>query len=176
MQWDTMTHASWSRGAQASGRALGTLFAMEVAPAWCGLPSGVVMSIVSSFTSRVAALVAACLLVCVALPAAHAEPPSGVININQASAEQLMLLPRVGEEKAKRIIEYRQKSPFKTALELGRVKGIGLKTLRLLKPFIRVDGPTTLAAEIKPEDAETAAEREPAPKVDAPPGAKPPGK
>lgn len=118
------------------------------------------MSIAASSLSRFAALVVACLLALGALvPAlpAHAEPPPGVVNINQASVEQLMLLPRVGESKAKRIVEYRQKSPFKTVLELGRVKGFGMKSLRLLKPFIRIDGPTTLAAEISPEEAEAAA-------------------
>ena len=39
----------------------------------------------SSFMSRVAALLAACVLMVVGLPA-HAEAPSGVVNINQASA------------------------------------------------------------------------------------------
>lgn len=127
------------------------------------------MSIVQSSLSRIAALVAACLLLCVGVGSAHAEgPSSGVVNINQASTEQLMLLPRVGEEKARRIIEYRQKQPFKTALELGRVKGFGLKTLRLLKPFIRIDGPTTLSAEVTPQDAESAASRDTGAKVDAP--------
>ena len=97
------------------------------------------------------------------LTAAHAEAPPGVVNINQASVEQLMLLPRVGEAKAKRIVEYRTKQPFKTVLELGRVKGFGMKSLRLLKPFIRIDGPTTLAAEISAEDAENTANREGSP-------------
>ncbi len=135
------------------------------------------MSIVQSSMSRIAALLAACLLLFVGLGSAHAESPvSGVVNINQASSEQLMLLPRVGEEKAKRIIEYRQKSPFKTALELGRVKGFGLKTLRLLKPFIRIDGPTTLSAEVTPQDAENAASREPTARVEPAPKVAPGGK
>ena len=121
----------------------------------------------SSFMSRVAALLAACVLMVVGVPA-HAAPPDSVVNINQASAEQLMLLPRVGEEKARRIIEYRTKTPFKTPLELGRVKGIGLKSLRLLKPFIRIEGPTTLAAEVSPEDAEQAAGKDTTSKAPAP--------
>lgn len=136
------------------------------------------MSIASSSLSRLAAFVAACLLaigaIVPALPA-HAEPPPGVVNINQASVEQLMLLPRVGESKARRIIEYRQKTPFKTVLELGRVKGFGMKSLRLLKPFIRIDGPTTLAAEISPEDAEAAAGKT-GPGADAPERNTPPGR
>jgi competence protein ComEA len=73
-------------------------------------------------------------------------PPSrdGVVNINTASAEQLRLLPRIGEEKAERIIAHRTKTPFKTVHELARVRGIGLRTLRALKPWLTVSGPTTL--------------------------------
>jgi len=120
------------------------------------------MSLVSSFSSRFAGVLAAFILALFVLQtgAALAEPPQGVVNINQASADQLMLLPRVGEAKAQRIIEFRQKTPFKTALELGRVKGFGLKSLRLLKPFIRIDGPTTLAVEVTAEAAEQAAGRD----------------
>lgn len=88
---------------------------------------------------------------------AEAPAPQGVVNINTASAEELMLLPRVGEGKAKRIVETRAKAPFKTVNDLARVKGIGLKTLRLLKPYIRIDGPTTLTSEVRPDDAEGAA-------------------
>ncbi|MFO0744714.1 MAG: ComEA family DNA-binding protein [Myxococcota bacterium] len=80
---------------------------------------------------------------------AETPPPQGVVNINTASPDELMLLPRIGEGKAHRIVEFRQKTPFKTVNELARVKGIGLKTLRLLKPYIRVDGPTTLASEVR---------------------------
>ncbi|MCC6624215.1 MAG: helix-hairpin-helix domain-containing protein [Deltaproteobacteria bacterium] len=93
---------------------------------------------------------------------AHAEappPPQGVVNINSARAEELMLLPRIGEGKAQRIIEFRAKTPFKTVNELARVKGIGLRTLRLLKPWLTTEGPTTLTSEVratqvKPDPAE----------------------
>ena len=118
---------------------------------------------IASLSSRIAAFVTAFMVVLGGLTTAHAEAPPGVVNINQASVEQLMLLPRVGEAKAKRIVEYRTKQPFKTVLELGRVKGFGMKSLRLLKPFIRIDGPTTLAAEISAEDAENTANREGSP-------------
>jgi competence protein ComEA len=100
----------------------------------------------------------------IASASAHAEgaPPEGVVNINTARAEELMFLPRIGEEKARRIIEQRTKSPFKTVNDLARVKGIGLRTLRLLKPWVRIDGPTTLTSEVKPTDRDDAGEGTPA--------------
>jgi competence protein ComEA len=102
---------------------------------------------------------------------AHAEPSTanGVVNINTATIEQLMLLPRVGESKAQRILDFRQKTPFKTVNELGRVKGFGLKTLRLLKPLLRVDGPTTLTTEVTPEEAQQLAAAPESPKSSVPP-------
>lgn len=101
---------------------------------------------------------------------ANAAPddPHGVVNINSASIEQLMLLPRVGESKAQRIIDFRQKTPFKTVNELGRVKGFGLKTLRMLKPLLRVDGPTTLTNEVSPEEAQQLAAAPEAPRPPSP--------
>jgi competence protein ComEA len=117
------------------------------------------MSIVHASISRLATLTAVLVLVCAGLGVAHASegPPPGVVNINEANVDQLMLLPRIGEGKAQRIIEYRDKTPFKTVLELGRVKGIGLKTLRLLKPYVRIDGPTTLATSVSPGRADKSA-------------------
>ena len=110
----------------------------------------------TSMQRMVGKLVSLCALVALSAgaPVAHAEAPSGVVNVNEASPEQLMLLPRIGESKAQRILEFRAKTPFKTVTQLGRVKGIGVKSLRLLKPFVRVDGPTTLTEPVSVEDAE----------------------
>lgn len=109
-------------------------------------------------------------LACVALSGVGAaqasdEAPSadGVININTATVEQLRLLPRVGEEKAERIIAHRDKTPFKTVHEIARVRGIGLKSMRALKPWLTVSGPTTLKTKVRlPRKGEETAATAPA--------------
>ena len=71
---------------------------------------------------------------------------SGSINLNTATVAQLDLLPGVGEKAARRILAHREKTPFKTAEELVKVKGFGKKKFEKLKPHLTVSGPTTLQA------------------------------
>ena len=52
------------------------------------------------------------------------------VHLSQADLETLCLLPGVGEVKAQRILEYRQKhGPFASLQELDQVEGIGPKTI-----------------------------------------------
>jgi competence protein ComEA len=52
------------------------------------------------------------------------------ININTASADELMNLKGIGEKKAKAIVEFRKaKGPFEQPEDLIKVPGIGPKTL-----------------------------------------------
>ena len=68
---------------------------------------------------------------------APAEQPAGLIHINEATMEQWMELPGIGEVKARAIVEYRQQAGgFRSVDELTKVKGIGAKTLEKLKPLI----------------------------------------
>ncbi len=63
--------------------------------------------------------------------------PSGKININTATAEELMSLPRVGPSTADKIIKDREKNgPFRSIDDLGRVPGIGPKTLDKMREMI----------------------------------------
>lgn len=74
---------------------------------------------------------------------------SGVVNINDASLDQLMLLPRVGPAVASRIVEFReQNGRFKQATDLLLVKGIGDKTFALIEPYVTVSGETTLKEKV----------------------------
>ena len=91
--------------------------------------------------SALAGLVAALLYT----TAARAAPRQleGLVNINTASAQELQLLPGIGPAKAKLVIDYRSGHPFRTVEELARVKGIGPKTVRKLRPHLTVRGATT---------------------------------
>ncbi|RLE25454.1 MAG: hypothetical protein DRJ61_02200 [Acidobacteria bacterium] len=84
---------------------------------------------------------------------------TGVVNVNTASADELQYLPRVGPALAGRILEFREANgPFEDVNELVAVKGIGETSLEKLRPFVAVNGQTTLAEKVKlPRTAATSA-------------------
>jgi competence ComEA-like helix-hairpin-helix protein len=71
------------------------------------------------------------------------------VNINQATAEQLANLPRVGTKAAQRIVDHRKDhGPFARIEDLMEVKGFGEKRFEQLKPYLTVSGPTTLEGKV----------------------------
>lgn len=73
--------------------------------------------------------------------AAAKKMPTGKVNINSATAQQLSELPGVGAKLAQRIVEYRQKAGgFKTPQELMNVQGVGEKNFARLQPHLTVGG------------------------------------
>jgi competence protein ComEA len=75
--------------------------------------------------------------------------PSGVVNVNEASAEELMLLPRVGPALAGRIIEHReQHGAFEQPDDLLLVRGIGEQTFKGMEAHVAVEGKTTLREKV----------------------------
>lgn len=77
------------------------------------------------------------------------DDAQGVVNIQTASAEQLVLLPGVGPSKANAIIAQRERRAFRRVEDILRVRGIGRATFRRLRPMITVDGPTTMTAPVR---------------------------
>lgn len=65
------------------------------------------------------------------------SPPAGGIDPNTASRDELMLLPGIGTVTANRIIEGRSGSPYKSADDLLRVKGISRKSLQAITSSLR---------------------------------------
>lgn len=62
-----------------------------------------------------------------------------LININQATAEELTTLSGIGDSKAKAIVEYREKNGmFSTIEDLKNVNGIGEATFENIKSQITV--------------------------------------
>ncbi|MEE8525971.1 MAG: helix-hairpin-helix domain-containing protein [Thermoanaerobaculia bacterium] len=94
------------------------------------------------------------------LPAFAADEQK-VVNVNEADASQLALLPRVGPALAGRIIEFREANgKLENAEDLILVRGIGEKTFTLLEPFVAVSGETTLKEKIKVSDLQRQQEQQ----------------
>jgi competence protein ComEA len=68
----------------------------------------------------------------------------GKINLNTASEKELTLLPGIGPAMAQKLVSYRAKHKFGDTTHVMRIKGIGRKTYDRIKPFLAVDGETTL--------------------------------
>ena len=95
----------------------------------------------------------------IAQPSAHAttaveaasslKSSDGVVNLNDASEDELTRLPGIGPGKARAIAEHRHAHPFRRVDELTKVKGIGRKTFGRLRPYITTVGPTTLQHDVK---------------------------
>jgi comEA protein len=97
------------------------------------------------------ALLAASAAPALANDADAAPAPAGkkVVNVNQASADELARLPRVGPKLADRIVSHRgQHGPFKRVEDLMEVKGIGEKMFATLKPYVVTAGTTTLTEKV----------------------------
>ena len=79
--------------------------------------------------------------------AAGKPGPTGKVNINTATAQQLSELPGVGPKLAARIVEYRQKAGgFKATQELMNVQGVGEKNFARIQPHLTVGDGAAKAA------------------------------
>jgi competence protein ComEA len=68
----------------------------------------------------------------------------GVINVNTATKEELMMLPGIGEKTASAVVANRQANgPFKTIDDMTKIKGISKKKLDKLRPSLVLTGQNT---------------------------------
>jgi competence protein ComEA len=59
------------------------------------------------------------------------------IDVNEANWPELALMPNIGEQLAKRIVNDREsRGRYRDLADLRRVRGIGPKTLEGMKPFL----------------------------------------
>lgn len=67
------------------------------------------------------------------------QSPTGLININTATKEQLQTLPRIGQSKAEEIIRYREENgPFEKVEDIKNVSGIGESIFDQIKDSITI--------------------------------------
>lgn len=64
--------------------------------------------------------------------------PRAPVDLNRADTTALQSLPGVGPALARRIVEARRQTPFRSVDDLLRVGGIGPATLARLRPLVRV--------------------------------------
>jgi len=86
-----------------------------------------------------AVLLALAVIVLGTVPTLSAAAENDPIDLNRATAGELIQLPGVGEVIAKRIVDFREEhGPFKRVEDLMKVKGIGEKSLEKIRPYIQV--------------------------------------
>jgi len=68
---------------------------------------------------------------------------TGVVNVNRATEAELRLLPGIGKRRAQLIVERRDRKPFASLDEIGRIKGMRALVQRL-RARLAVQGDTTL--------------------------------
>ena len=65
------------------------------------------------------------------------------LDINNAPWYELVLLPKLGEVKAKAIVAYREKyGSFKTLDELSRVKGLNASVIEAIRDYVKIAADT----------------------------------
>lgn len=63
--------------------------------------------------------------------------PGAPLDLNTASEADLERLPGIGPRLARRIVEERERAgPFRSGRDLGRVRGLGPRTIEALEPLV----------------------------------------
>ncbi len=76
-----------------------------------------------------------------AVQSSTAAAPNQAIDLNQATAEELANLPKIGPSTAAKIVQDRQANgPYKSLADLDRVSGVGRGTLVKLSGAVTING------------------------------------
>lgn len=67
-----------------------------------------------------------------------ARQPIPLVDLNRATIQQLTQLPGIGKSRAAQIVRYRQLRRFTRTTELLRIRGIGKRTFKKLRPLVTV--------------------------------------
>ncbi len=84
-----------------------------------------------------------CFVICLwlGLASAEAAPVQSPIDLNTATAAQLMALAGVGPKRAEAILKYRDKKGFRRVRDLLKIRGIGPKRYAQLRDLVQVMAP-----------------------------------
>jgi competence protein ComEA len=75
------------------------------------------------------------------VPATGKKSPTGIVDLDRASAAEIEQLPRIGAATARRLVANRDSlGPFGSLDGLKRVKGMGPASLARLAPFVSFSG------------------------------------
>jgi competence protein ComEA len=78
-------------------------------------------------------------------PPAAGPSPEGAVNLNTATPEELARVPGIGPARADAIVRLRERvRAFRHVDDILRVRGIGRVTIRAMRPYLTLAGPTTL--------------------------------
>ena len=68
------------------------------------------------------------------------------IDLNNAEWYELIILPGIGETRAKAIVEYRKdKGPIQAIEQLGEVEGIGVETVKKIRDLVFINEPKNIS-------------------------------
>lgn len=92
---------------------------------------------------RICRLLLLCsMLVCAGAADGKKTPPAAPLDLNVATAAQLVQVPGIGAATAKAIVQFRQKSgPFQRVEDLLAIRGISERKLAQIRPYVTVGKP-----------------------------------
>jgi len=91
---------------------------------------------------RTCLLLLCSILLCAGAANGKKTPPAAPLDLNAATAAQLVQVPGLGTAAAKAIVQFRERSgPFQRVEDLLAIRGISVRKLAQIRPYITVAKP-----------------------------------